>query len=402
MNAKNLSARERALRRNVPLSIAVKLLLGCFAFEIPILVGLWQSCGMTMSDITLLQALFSLIMAVTNVPTGQFADRMGRCVALVVGALLAAAGAGVYCLADGFGSFLVAELLLGLGFSFAGGADQALLQETLTELGRGDEFGSVWSKAKGFGYYVMGVASVLGGWMGSYDMRWPLVCTFVCMSAMLLVTCCFVEPERDVLSKREGVLKEMVALTGASFSKSSPLRWLMVYPALLIAFNQVAVWFYQPYLELSGVKPEYIGALFAVFQVVTALSSRKAAWITERLGERRAVVLPLIVLTMSWLLLGSVVFLGSFVFILLQQFARGFTDVVFSVAINSRIPDRSPVRATLLSIQAMSSQVAYALLLLPVGWCADYTGMLSTFLIVGVALCIGGTLTFRRMYRPLV
>ena len=139
---RNVDPQERssALRRNIVAALALKVLLGALAFVVPTIVLLWKQHGMSMQDIMLLQALFAISLAVFELPTGYFADALGRKKAIILAALLLVAGASAYFVADSFSLFLLAEVLLALGFSFMSGADQALLYDTLLELGRAADF----------------------------------------------------------------------------------------------------------------------------------------------------------------------------------------------------------------------------------------------------------------------
>ena len=102
-----------------------------FLLIMPIIVLFFEENGLSLTDSMVLQAVFSIAVIVLEVPSGYYADVIGRRNSLVFGATLAFFGFVTYALAHGFWTFLAAELILGLGASFISGTDSALLYDSL-------------------------------------------------------------------------------------------------------------------------------------------------------------------------------------------------------------------------------------------------------------------------------
>ena len=94
-----------------------------FMLFMPYVVPFYTSNGLTMHQVMILQAVYSVSIVVLEIPSGYFADVIGRRRTLILGAILGAAGYAVYSFSYGFLGFLVAELVLGFGQSFISGAD---------------------------------------------------------------------------------------------------------------------------------------------------------------------------------------------------------------------------------------------------------------------------------------
>ena len=105
-----------------------------FIVLIPVIVLFYQENGLTLQEIFILQAFFSLIIVVFEIPSGYFGDVMSRKYSLLTGSILAFLGYLVYSISYGFWGFLGAEFLLGLGASFISGSDSAMLYDSLVEL----------------------------------------------------------------------------------------------------------------------------------------------------------------------------------------------------------------------------------------------------------------------------
>ena len=76
-----------------------------------------------MHQIMVLQAIYSVSIVALEIPSGYFADVLGRRRTLILGVIMGTVGMGIYSLSYGFLGFLIAELVLGIGQSFVSGAD---------------------------------------------------------------------------------------------------------------------------------------------------------------------------------------------------------------------------------------------------------------------------------------
>ena len=105
---------------------------------LPIAVPFFQSKGLSMQDVFTLQALFSLVVLITEVPSGYIADLIGRKHTLVIGAIFGGIGHSLLLGADGFWGLAMFEIALGISHSLISGADIALLYDTELALERGE------------------------------------------------------------------------------------------------------------------------------------------------------------------------------------------------------------------------------------------------------------------------
>ncbi len=90
-----------------------------------------DTAGFTIRDIGLLSAFFSIIQLLAEVPTGYFADRIGRIMSIRVGAILAALATTIYVFIHHKTGIYLGVMLEALGYSFLGGAGEALIHDSL-------------------------------------------------------------------------------------------------------------------------------------------------------------------------------------------------------------------------------------------------------------------------------
>lgn len=366
-------------------------------FFLPVIVLFWMDNGLSLTEIMVLQSLFSFALIALEIPSGYFADIFGRKLSIIFGCIAFSLGIIVYSLGFGFLDFLVAELLLAVSIAFLSGADSALLYDSLKGLKREKEYTKLMGKMDYYGYLALVVASIAGGFMGEISLRLPFTLMIPATLLMVLVSFTLIEPKRHKLIFKRGYLSDMFNVLHTYLIKNKRVKWLVIYIAAVGAFNQAGLWLFQPYFVLTGVGIAYFGLIFAAFNVVAGLSAKYAYKIEAFVGRRKSLASLMVITVLAYLLLGSVLFFFSFLFIFLLQFVRGFTRPVVSDYINRATP--SSVRATVLSGQALSRSVLYALIIPFVGVFADVYSVDVAFTIIGVTALVTGLLLLFLMKR---
>jgi MFS family permease len=366
---------------------------------IPVIVLFWQDNGLNLTEIMILQSLFSIILIIFEIPSGYLADIWGRKKTFVWGAALLLLSIIAYSFSSSFITFLFAESLIAVGMSLLSGADSAFLYDTLKQLGREKEYKKVWGKKVFYAISTMALLNLLGGYIGSFDTRYTWYAAILPMLLMFLISFSFYEPKRSKLIYEKGYIHELLKIVKDKVVAIPKLKWLIVYTGLAFSFFHSAFWFYQPLFEITGVKVVYYGAIFAGFNVFTALVSKNAHKIEEAFGKKLTLSLITIVSGFALLLMGKILFLFSFLFMFLQQFVRGIYNVVVSDYINQLTT--SSVRATVLSAQNFFARLLYALILPVLGYMADLYTVPQTLSIMGVTVLVAGSvlLLFLHRYR---
>jgi DHA3 family tetracycline resistance protein-like MFS transporter len=127
----------------------------CVGLYIPYL----QHLGLSRSDIFLVNAVFWLAIAATEIPTGTLADGLSRRWSLraglgfwIFGTLTYATASLVEAKWAILAIAILAEILEGIGSSFLSGASQAWISDALEKEGRQSEQAAVMGKAARWGY----------------------------------------------------------------------------------------------------------------------------------------------------------------------------------------------------------------------------------------------------------
>ncbi len=389
---------DERLRSNIWKFYAVKACSGA-AFFVPVIVLFWQQNGLSMTQIMLLQTLFSIAVVLLEVPTGYLADRIGRKQTLAYAGLFMFVSVVIYGLGDGFAMFLVAELLWAVGISLQSGTDAAIVYDTLKGLGEEHAYKRIWGHAMFLYLLSDAVANIAGGFLGVTNYRW----TFFAMAPLLFLTiplsASMEEPKHYKRVVKKGYLHDLLTIIKETVIRQPRVRWIIIYASVVAAFNGAVLWLYQPYLQLSGIQIAYFGVVFASFQLVAALSSQYAHKVEAALGKQFSLAMLIVLVGGSYLLMSNFIWLFSFSFAFLQQFVRGFSKVVVSDYLNEMTT--SDIRATILSVESLGERLVYALIIPFVGLMADAYTLVQTLTVVGVTvlvLCVPLLLVLRKTH----
>ncbi len=156
-------------------------------FMIPIFVLFWQSHGLNLQQIMLLQAGFALTVFILEIPTGYLADRWGRRNTLVLGCCFGFAAYLTYATGETFSRFLLAEILVGIGSSLLSGTIEAMTYDTLLELGREREYRKIAGNQAFYEFNTEAASGILGGLLGAVSLVLPLWLTAIPMALAVVI-----------------------------------------------------------------------------------------------------------------------------------------------------------------------------------------------------------------------
>ena len=258
-----------------------------FLVIMPIAVPFFQSKGLSMQEVFSLQALFGLVVLITEVPSGYVADLIGRRQTLIIGAVFAGIGQSLLVFADGFWTLAMFELALGISHSLISGADIALLYDTELALGRGEQAQrQVVGRLFSFRTFSEAAAAVCCSLLLLVSMEAVVVVQALVGWLPLLFALTLVEPPVKRLDDRSH-RDNMLRICRYLLNGSRLLRLTVLALCIWSLTTFYAVWLLQKLWELQGIGLEHFGYLWAVLCVTAAVSGRYAHAIEARLGRRR-------------------------------------------------------------------------------------------------------------------
>jgi hypothetical protein len=247
----------------------------------------------------------------------------------------------------------------------------------------------------------------LGGLLATVDLSLPYLASSIGIFFSGLIALTFVEPpgvgrrdEDSALSARKKSYHEIRESLDLLLADKKIL-WLVLFFSVIFLATRLGFWTYQPYMKLVGLPLSLFGIVFAAFHLFSALVSRQADRAERLLKEKLMLLMMPILVVVSFVLMSRFLVLWAVSFILIQQVTTALHEPVLKTYVNRRTP--SQVRATMLSVQHMAGNAAFAVFAPFLGSLVDRFRLENALLIFALAVIILSVLLWRyrlKWFRP--
>lgn len=361
-----------------------------FMLYMPYVVPFYESNGLGMKELMLLQAVYSVTIVGMEIPSGYAADVLGRKKTMVLGTILGFTGFILYSAGHGFWGFLVAEVVLGLAFSFISGADSAILYDSLLERGREKEYIRYEGRVTSIGNISEASAAFLAFIPAAISLRTPYVAqTFI---AFLAIPAAFLLREPAVHGdKVKPGWKQILGVVRYSLYENIELRRNIFFSSVIGAATLTMAWFAQRFFGTAGLRTEYYSPVWAILNLAVGLVALAAYRIEKKAGMNLSLVLISLLVPMGYLGMSMTSSLYGLIIIFLFYLVRGYATPVLKDYINRLTP--SNVRATVLSVRNFIIRLIFAVTAPFFGWIADAWSIQQAFLLSGLFFLFAGGIT---------
>lgn len=358
----------------------------------PTIVIFFQENGLELFDIMLLQAIYSVTIALLEIPSGYAADVFGRKNSMIVGTFFGLAGIIIYAFSYGFWGFLPAALCLGIGQSFVSGSDTALMYDSLVELKREKDFIKLEGRSISMGNFAEAIAFILGGFLAEITLRTPFYYQIVIAATGFFTAILLTEPKVNRLAngktKPWANIKNIIKF---SLSENKTLRYFILYSSIIGATTLTMAWFVQPYYKLLNINIMYFGIIGAVLNIAVAIPSFYAHIIERKIKTNYLLIFLLVSLVLCYFLASQFISLWSLVFLLIFYVVRGIATPVLRDYMNRHTP--SEVRATVMSIRSFIIRIVFASFSPLLGYIADVYTLPQALLFSSILFFVLGGIT---------
>ncbi len=376
----------RFLHPNIPRLYLIKV-AKWFMLYMPIVVPFYESNGLGMKDIMVLQAVYSVAIVVLEIPSGYLADVIGRKKTLIIGAVFGTFGFLTYSLSHAFLGFLIAEIILGIGQSCISGADSAMLYDSLLEKGKEKEYTRFEGRVTSLGNVAEATAGIIGGLLAGITLRIPYVAqtfvAFIALPAALTLS----EPARTVPLIKAGI-SEILRIARFAVIEDRVLRRNILFSAVTGTATLTMAWFAQPFFEYAAIGIAWFGILWTTLNLTVAVTSYTAHRLEVILGQRRSVLLIASLLPLGYLALSRFHSPWGLIVLYLFYLVRGYATPVLKDYIN-RVT-ASHIRATVLSVRNFIIRLLFALTGPMLGWVKDIYTLPQALLLAGAIFLVIG------------
>ena len=350
----------------------VLLYMSNFVSNISIAGAAWVlllvSDGYSLVQVGFAETVFHIVSLMAEIPSGMFADVMGRKKSLIVSCIMGMLSAAVRGFLPGFPCVLISIGFSALSYNFASGSDSALAYDSLLEEGQESKYDkyistqtAIYRISNGIATLFAGVAVIMGNRnaqmlsLGIYAVN--MVC-LLCLRENKVIQ----KKSGDSLSKR---IKDVMSGSFGFLKGNKKVAGLIFRNALVGGIDVLLLFFLQAKLPMTGIPDWSLGPLLFIMSmggIAGAFAAGKVKKIT--LGK-------LFIFCLSLALIGLVSeFTGIWYLMTIGGFLTAFADDLIQIrsdiALNQMVPPEQ--RATLISVNSFCFSVLMIVMSPLAGW----------------------------------
>jgi MFS family permease len=379
------------VKRNIAALYVVKI-AKWLNLVMPIVVLFYNSNGMSMQDIFTLKAIYSFTLMFFEIPTGYFADLVGRKKSILTGSILGAAGYLIYSFSSGFNQFVIAEVALGISLSLVSGADSAMLFDTLRAGGKVSKYLRLEGKITSTGNFAEAIAGIIGGLLAVISLRTPFFFQAAIASIAIPAAIALREPPLSSTVMQTGI-RELARVIRVSVFHDKKLSWAIMLSAIIGVSTLTMAWFTQPFFILADLKTGWFGIAWAILNAAVGIAAYYAWRFEEKAGSKTTVILIAVMLASAYIFISFMPVVAGFAVLLIYYVFRGLATPTLRNFIN-QLTD-SGVRATVLSVRNFIIRLLFTIFGPLFGWFSDAYSLKTALLAAGLIFgLLSGIATF--------
>ena len=367
---------------------------GSFVFTMPVWVLYLQDLGISLTQVMILHAVYTLIILFLTIPFGALADLKGRKYVLIISQIAVVIGYIVYIISDTFFGFLIGEILFGISTASFFGVLEALIYDTLKQTKNIKSYKKVQGNTYAINDFLLGFGGLLGAFIAAaISKQFTFIVSLVPLMFALILLFWIKEPKHSTRIYQANYFTH-IKETFKFASNHVQVRRIIIFSALIGTFTFVTFLMNSVYFEKNGISIQYIGLLYTVMFTFSALGAKIYHLIEKKLDNHfssmAGKLVPLIIIGIPALFLTLCYFvnpwLGVPLVILVWLSSVGFRATYVADFINKHISSHH--RATVMSINVMIGNIFFAIVSPIFGKIADLRSVPFVYMIMGIVLMV--------------
>ncbi|MDF2673140.1 MAG: major facilitator superfamily 1 [Clostridiales bacterium] len=349
--------------------------------------GIWMiylaSKGMSLTQLGLLETIFHITSFAMEVPTGAIADIFGRKISRIAGRVFSLISVILLLVANSFIWYAIAFVFTALSYNLESGAGDALIYDSLKEIGEEDRYMKISGNKEVF-YQTAGIISFLiGGYLAVRSYNIAFVLTIITGIITIVQSFTFKEPSIGKVcptEEKENIFIKQLKDSVKVIVKNPRIIFLIVFLEVIMVFCTCIFFYLQNYLKGNGYNEAAIGIIYALSSLAAALSAPMVHKIEKRIKEQGIlIIIPIITIACIW---GIALSQYHYIFFIILMLTESVIFVATSDYINKMIPSEN--RATILSFTSMVFSFFMITLFPLIGFIGDKYSLITAFKWLGV------------------
>ena len=368
-----------------------------FMVAMPIIVLFFQEHGLTLTEVMILQSIYSFSVALFEIPSGFIADVFGRKRTIVLSTIFTFIGFLVFSFFGGFYAFAIAQVLVGVGGSLMSGSDSAIIYDTLLETNSKTTYTKIEGRTYAIGNFSEAFAGILGGFLAVGSIYMPIYVQTSILFFSIPIAFTLIEPSMHKENKLDRSFKAVLEVVKFAMIDNQKLKWLIIYSSAMGVATLSMAWFAQPFFKSINIPLAYFGILWAVLNFSAGLTSFNAHLLDKKDNNYKILFYLALSMLTSFIFLGYNASVFGLIFILFIYLLRGIVTPILRNAINENTTSNK--RATVLSVRSLIIRISFAISAPILGYIADNYSLAISF--YGLAIVVGffSILSAIKLYR---
>ena len=313
------------------------------------------------AQIAILWAIQAATANILEVPTGAFADIVGRKTSIALSFVVGAISLLIFPFTTAFWVFVILEMMKGLGNALYSGSMEALVYDSLKEEGKENNYPKVAANFETVNWASWALSAIGGGYLyyWQYQSPWLIQGVMFIVAAILAIK--LVEPKIDsVKFELKTIIKQNIVGLRELFQNSRmtriTLQLAVIGAGYIIASNILGASQARQY----GMDARGTGWLFGVGCIFSVVASRYYVKLKSWLGEKKLVIITAVLLLISFLVAKYVGLVAGSALIIMRIASSSTFRNTRTVIVNEWISSKN--RATALSTLSLLTQIPYIFL----------------------------------------
>ena len=335
-----------------------------------------QDKGFPLDKISFINLVFTLSIALTDLPTGVLADKYGRKLSVVLSYLFWCLSMYLYSLAYSFIILIIAELFAGLYISLLSGSLEAWIVDELKDTGMDSkELSSIFGMSRSLMIISALMGAMIGGLIPTLNVSYPFLLSSLLGFLGFIISGLFLKEDNRSRIEDEKRYFDMFKESISFFKGNNALMFLTFGMTCAWMGDIVLDFLWQPLSKQFGASLSDIGNLFILKSIVVL----PAPYLSSKLMKKGAIfkknvfifgIVSGILMYFLFFILKSKSYIFLIIIYVITMFSIEFRTPSYLVWRNELILNR--LRASLISFQSTLVYIGGAISWGILGWLSKY------------------------------
>lgn len=343
-------------------------------------------------EITVLKGLYSLVIALAEIPTGIISDKISKKLSLQISALLFTTHAIFYIAMPNFMGFFITQFVLALSSAFLSGADAGYIDDYIKEY-TNDKYIDVIGRINFVGSFVSAILYLSSGFTYNYNSKLNFIISAILGIIVFLIVTSFPQIKKTNSDKLVSgntlvdYIKDVKDILIYTLKSKNVLK-VTIVSSIIIALLIFNFEYYQIVLTRFNFPNQFLGVLYASFMVMSGIGAKISKYLVNKMNIDIIATLFIILISASYIIFGIS---SSLILILIavinQQICFGSWNVISQNEILEHIPTEE-TKSTMLSMNSLIVSLFRSILVLILGMILSIKGYTFTYFVMVVIMLL--------------